>query len=123
MLDSLVTQQLGLHLFGTPGFNGDYLIDPDNRIAVVGHCECPFNPRGDGRRFPYVIRNLPRWQPNEGGACVQVNLPVDGLVHGNWKLLCNSITVSVLFESHCRYWLSRPRCIHRLQNPTAGRYA
>ena len=76
LIDSLITQQLGLPLTGSPGFNGDYLIDPFNGVAIIGHCECPFNPWGDDRRAPYVIRNLPRWEKNEGGACVQVNLPI-----------------------------------------------
>lgn len=76
LLNSLLTQHLGLHILGRPGFNGDYIIDPFNHIAVVGHCEGPFNPYGDERRSPYIIRNLPRWQENEGGACVQINYPV-----------------------------------------------
>ena len=76
LIDSLITQQLGLYLTGSTGFNGDYLIDPFNEIAIIGHCECPFNPYGDDRKVPYVIRNLPLWEENKGGACVQVNLPV-----------------------------------------------
>ena len=76
LLNSLFTQHLGLHILGRPGFNGDYIIDPFNRIAVVGHCEGAFNPYGDDRRSPYVIRNLPRWQTDEGGACVQIDYPV-----------------------------------------------
>lgn len=76
LLNSLLTQHLGLHILGRPGFNGDYIIDPFNHIAVVGHCEGAFNPYGDERRSPYVIRNLPRWHQNEGGACVQINYPV-----------------------------------------------
>ena len=76
LIDSLVTQQIGLLATGSTGFNGDYLIDPFNEIAIVGHCECPFNPFGDDRRVPYVIRNLPLWEEGKGGACVQVDLPV-----------------------------------------------
>lgn len=76
LLNSLFTQHLGLHILGRPGFNGDYIIDPFNHIAVVGHCEGAFNPYGDDRRSPYTIRNLPRWQKNEGGACVQIDYPV-----------------------------------------------
>lgn len=78
LVDSLVTQQLGLWLTGCAGFNGDYVIDPENGKAYVGHCECPFNSYGDDRRVPYVIRNLPQWpvdQQETGGACVQVKLP------------------------------------------------
>ncbi len=78
LVDSLVTQQLGLLVTGSTGFNGDYVIDVDNNKAYVGHCECPFNPYGDERRVPYAIRNLPQWSVSEqekGGACAQVFLP------------------------------------------------
>jgi hypothetical protein len=76
LIDSLVTQQLGLFVTGSTGFNGDYLIDPFQGIAVIGHCECPFNPLGGDSRVPFVLRNLPLWEENKGGACVQVDLPV-----------------------------------------------
>ena len=80
LIDSLITQQLGLYITGSTGFNGDYIIDPFNEVAIIGHCECPFNPYGDDRRVPYIIRNLPLWEENKGGACVQVNLPLDETV-------------------------------------------
>lgn len=78
LMDSLVTQQLGLWLTGFAGFNGDYIVDPENGKAYVGHCECPFNPYGNEQRVPYIIRNLPQWpvdQQEKGGACVHVKLP------------------------------------------------
>ena len=53
-----------------------YLIDPHNKIAIVMHCELPLNPYGDDRKAPYIIRNLPLWEQNKGGAAVQVNLPI-----------------------------------------------
>jgi len=80
LVDSLLTQQLGLWVTGSTGFNGDYIVDPENAKVYIGHCECPFNPYGDERRAPYVIRNLPQWpadQQEVGGACVQVELPAD----------------------------------------------
>jgi len=80
LMDSLVTQQLGLLITGCAGFNGDYVVDPENGKVYIGHCECPFNPYGDERRVPYVIRNLPQWpvqEPEKGGACVHVKLPPD----------------------------------------------
>jgi hypothetical protein len=80
LIDSLLTQQLVFHVIGRLGFNGDYIIDPFNSIAILGHCECPFNPYGDERRSPYVIRNLPRLRKYEGGACVQVDLPLNETV-------------------------------------------
>jgi len=78
LIDSLITQQLGLLVTGSTGFNGDYIVDEENGKAYIGHCECPFNPYGDERRAPYAIRNLPQWPMDEqekGGACAQVNLP------------------------------------------------
>jgi hypothetical protein len=80
LIDSLLTQQLGLYITGQPSFNGDYVIEPFNNIAIILHCECPFNIYGDKRRCSYVIRNLPRWEKYKGGACVQVNLPLNEAV-------------------------------------------
>jgi len=83
LIDSLVTQQFGLWLTGSTGFNGDYIVDVENNKVYIGHCECPLNPYGDERRAPYVVRNLPQWpvdQQEIGGACVQVNLPDDEIV-------------------------------------------
>jgi len=80
LMDSLVTQQLGLFITGSTGTNGDYIIDPPIDIAILGHCEGPFNPYGDERRVPYVIRNRPQVNLNVGGACVQVKLPPDETV-------------------------------------------
>ena len=80
LVDSLITQQVGLWVTGSAGFNGDYIIDVENNKAYIGHCESPLNPYGDERRAPYVIRNLPQWPIDEqeiGGACVQVKLPED----------------------------------------------
>jgi len=83
LMDSLLTQQLGLGATGATGFNGDYVVDPPNHKAYIGHCECPWTPYGDDRRVPYVIRNLPQWpadQQETGGACVQVELPANEVV-------------------------------------------
>ena len=80
LVDSVLTQQLGLWVTGSTGFNGDYIVDAENGKAYIGHCECPFNLYGDERRVPYVIRNLPQWpadQQEVGGACVQVELPAE----------------------------------------------
>ena len=68
---------------GSTGLNGDYIVDAENGKAYIGHCECPFNPYGDERRVPYVIRNLPQWPADQqeiGGACVQVDLPTEEAV-------------------------------------------
>jgi len=79
LVDSLITQQIGLWITGSTGFNGDYVIDEETGIIYIGHCECPFNPYGDDRKVPYVIRNLPQYpvdQQEKGGACAQVLLPI-----------------------------------------------
>jgi L-fucose isomerase-like protein len=78
LVDSLITQQLGLSITGSTGFNGDFIVDEGNHKAYIGHCECPFNPWGDDRRAPWVIRNLPQWpieEQEKGGASVEVLLP------------------------------------------------
>ena len=77
LLNSLITQQLGLFITGSTGQDGDYFIDFLNDIAITAHCEAPFNPYGDGPNSPYIIRNLPFFeQENTAGAVVQVNYPI-----------------------------------------------
>ena len=80
LVDSLITQQLGLNITGSAGFSGDYIVDFLNDIATIGHCEASFDAYGDGKRVPYVIRNLPLMAENTGGACVQINYPIDETV-------------------------------------------
>jgi hypothetical protein len=77
LLNSLITQQLGYNFTGSTGQNGDYFIDFLNDIAITAHCEAPFNPYGDGKWVPYLIRNLPHLrEENYGGSVVQVNYPI-----------------------------------------------
>jgi len=77
LLNSLITQQLGFNFIGSTGQDGDYFIDFFNNIAIVAHCEAPFNPYGDGKKVPYMIRNLPFYRKeNTGGAVAQVNYPI-----------------------------------------------
>jgi len=76
LTDCLITQQLALYLTGSGGLLGDYNIDPFNNTAIVCHCEGTFDPYGDGRKSPYIIRNLPFVEENTGGACVQTNYPI-----------------------------------------------
>ena len=77
LLNSLITQQLGLNITGSTGQDGDYFIDFFNNIAITAHCEAPFNPYGDGKKVPYIIRNLPFFrEENTAGALVQVNYPI-----------------------------------------------
>lgn len=71
----MLTQQIGFYITDRPSFNGDYIVDSFLNIAIIGHCECPFNPYGDDRNSPYIIRNMPHREKNSGGACVQVDLP------------------------------------------------
>jgi len=77
LINSLITQQLGYNFTGSTGLNGDYFIDFFNDIAIVAHCEAPFNPYGDGEKVPYIIRNLPFFEEeNTGGAVAQVIYPI-----------------------------------------------
>jgi hypothetical protein len=68
LIDCAVSQMIGTHLAGRPGFVGDQVSDwpglrrqdairplPDNYVAV-GHCYGPINPHGNDRA-PYVIRD------------------------------------------------------------------
>jgi len=80
LINSLLTQQIGFYITGRPSFNGDYIVDQFLNIAIIGHCECPFNPYGDDRRSSYVVRNMPHREKNKGGACVQVDLPLNETV-------------------------------------------
>jgi len=80
LVDSLITQQLGLYITGSAGFSGDYILDFFNDIATIGHCEASFYPYRDGKKAPYVIRNLPLVKENTGGACVQIKYPINETV-------------------------------------------
>ncbi len=77
LINSLITQQLGYNFTGSTGQNGDYFMDFFNDIAIIAHCEAPFNPYGDGEKVPYIIRNLPFFEEeNTGGAVAQVIYPI-----------------------------------------------
>lgn len=76
LTDCLITQQLGLHITGSAGLLGDYTIDPFNNTAIIAHCEGSLRPYADGRKAPYVIRNLPFVEENTGGACAEIHYPV-----------------------------------------------
>lgn len=76
LIDCLITQQLALYMTGSGGLLGDYNIDPLNSTAIVCHCEGTFKPYGDDRQSPYVLRNLPFFEENTGGACAEVHYPI-----------------------------------------------
>lgn len=80
LMDCLLTQQLGLYVTGSPGFLGDYNIDPFLNMAIVCHCEGSFRPYGDERQSPYVIRNLPFTDENTGGVCAEIHYPTNDTV-------------------------------------------
>ena len=81
LIDCMLTQQIGYNFTGKGSFNGDYIVDPFLDIAIIGHCECPLNILGDdAKNCTYSLRNLPYHKKNEGGACIQVNLPVNKTV-------------------------------------------
>jgi hypothetical protein len=76
LIDCLITQQLALYMTGSGGLLGDYNIDPLNSTAIVCHCEGTFKPYADDRHSPYVLRNLPFFEENTGGACAEVHYPI-----------------------------------------------
>jgi len=77
LINSQLTQQIGYYITGRGGFNGDFIVDPFLKVAIILHCECPLNVYGDDdtQRCTYTIRNMPHRKKNQGGAVVQVNLP------------------------------------------------
>jgi hypothetical protein len=76
LLNSLITQQLGLYITGNTGQNGDFFIDFFNNIAIIAHCDGPFTYRND-KKAPYIIRNSPMFvEENIGGADAQVLYPI-----------------------------------------------
>ena len=78
LMNSMLIQQVGYYMTGRGSFNGDYIIDPFLDIAIIGHCECSLNIFGDdANHCSYTLRNMPLHKTNEGGACVQVDLPAD----------------------------------------------
>jgi hypothetical protein len=101
LMNSMLIQQVGYYLTGKGSFNGDYIIEPFLDLAIIGHCECPLNIFGDDHpNCSYALRNMPYHKKNEGGACVQVNLPADEPVtvvqlnmYGKQISVFNGITV------------------------------
>jgi hypothetical protein len=76
LTDCLITQQIALHITGSGGLLGDYNIDPINNTSIVCHCEGTLKPYADKRRSPFIIRNMPFFEENKGGACVETHYPV-----------------------------------------------
>jgi L-fucose isomerase-like protein len=76
LTDCLITQQLALFFTGSGGLLGDYNIDPINNTSIVCHCEGTLKPYKDRGLSPFVIRNLPFFKENEGGAGVETQYPI-----------------------------------------------
>jgi hypothetical protein len=76
LTDCLITQQMALLFTGSGGLLGDYNIDPINNTSIVCHCEGTLKPYADERRSPFIIRNLPFFEENKGGACVETHYPI-----------------------------------------------
>jgi L-fucose isomerase-like protein len=74
-MEGLVTQIMGEAISNRPGFHGDFIVDPFNQIAQIGHCNAPINPYGDDRRFAYSIGGEKERRPQ-----VYVDLPQEGPV-------------------------------------------
>lgn len=92
LVNSAVTELLGLYLFRRPSFIGDVIgIDTLHNVVTFAHCQCPVNPHGDDL-MPYEIRShalqrknkmLPDYFPEIGkslSAAVRVELPLNEMV-------------------------------------------
>lgn len=53
----VLTHMLAQYAFGRPSMMGDFTIEPFNGVGIVMHCGAPWNPWGDDRRVPYIIRD------------------------------------------------------------------
>ncbi|MHA1488419.1 MAG: hypothetical protein ACTSRI_02050 [Promethearchaeota archaeon] len=110
LIDSLITQQLGLFFANKAGFNGDFMVDPATETVTIGHCELDPDPYGnDKKKAPYIIRNLPHWEENKGGACVQVNLPIGekvtvAKISMHDKKICVFTGITINGEDYFKYW-------------------
>ncbi|MGC9359834.1 MAG: hypothetical protein ACP5G7_05570 [Anaerolineae bacterium] len=89
LVNSAITEMLGLYALGRPSFIGDVVgIDSVHDAVTFAHCQCPINPHGTDT-VPYVLRShalqerneaLPEGYPEAAanpGAAVQVLLPTD----------------------------------------------
>jgi hypothetical protein len=56
-LNVVLTHMLAQYAFGRPSMMGDITYEPFNDVSIVMHCGAPWNPHGDDRRVPYVIRD------------------------------------------------------------------
>ena len=77
----VLTHMLAQYAFGRPSMMGDYLVEPFNDVTIVIHCGAPWNPYGDDRRIPYIIRDHaegPGGHSKPGdGACSEVLFPAN----------------------------------------------
>ena len=81
-LNVVLTHMLAQYAFGRPSMMGDIIYEPFNDVSIVMHCGAPWNPYGDDRRVPYIIRDHAersvRGHSKAGaGACSEVLFPVN----------------------------------------------
>ncbi len=95
LINAMLMQQLGYGMTGRGSFTGDYILDPFLGLVIIGHCECSLNVWGDdAATCSYTLRNMPLHEKEVGGACVQVNLPIEAPVTVvQMNLLDRQITV------------------------------
>jgi hypothetical protein len=109
LIDALITQQLGLFFADKAGFNGDFMVDPATETITIGHCELDPDFYGNNKWSPYIIRNLPLWEENKGGACVQVNMPIGekvtvAKISMHQKKICLFTGETVNGEDYFEHW-------------------
>jgi len=78
----VLTHMLAQYAFGRPSMMGDYIVEPFSDVIIVMHCGAPWNPYGDDRRAPYIIRDhaergISGHSKPGVGACSQVLFPVN----------------------------------------------
>jgi len=98
-LNVVLTHMLAQYAFGRPSMMGDIIYEPFNDVSIVMHCGAPWNPYGDDRRVPYVIRDHAersvKGHSKPGvGACSEVLFPVNEPVT-IWRLDVLSKTILV----------------------------
>jgi len=81
-LNVVLTHMLAQYAFSRPSMMGDIIYEPFNDVSIVMHCGAPWNPYGDDRRVPYIIRDHAersvRGHSKPGvGACSEVLFPAN----------------------------------------------
>jgi len=103
LVDCIITEMLGIYIYGRPGFVGDMIIpseekfhfvseerdswideiDFSNNMILFGHCYGPINPHGNDK-VPYVIRSHVR-QKGQNEQCEDEHVTLVG-IQAQWPI-------------------------------------